>query len=472
MVDNIYKKDDGNENPPERKLRPRRARIGENRAIPVDVAHRAMGGSGGSIPPSGGSGGGTGGFSETDVIDIKLLDSFLRVHAYDDNSFKMCGELINKNRDYSPYLRHKLKMDTRNFDSRKGPNALREACEAMRQKIVRVILEDFRHNPTEEKRIAYNDILKAHGRKIEKIPNVKTDYNVHLVVRAAFEGEFSTPTLISTNSGQGYSHGYVKFADPHGNNTSGLIAGGKLPENYDWESNPAIQAMSLSENMSKLIPDLKATIKNQHIPQEVIDGMTISDVAHILYKGKNGGQTPVANQKIQFSSLNEECDEGARIKFWKEFGKDKEKMANLRAVLESRGVCKEYINDLFEQIRERGTTTLDISKYDGPHPKLSVHHKMYVQDAAFLGKDAIKIDDLENFAAVVDFPNEQNHEGFEHAVDTIRDNDAFRLVNLRDTEKETVYLQVGTESYTTPRRSDYTDRKTYRDFAVDREGGR
>ena len=190
MVDNIYKKDDGNENPPERKLRPRRARIGENRAIPVDVAHRAMGGSGGSIPPSGGSGGGTGGFSETDVIDIKLLDSFLRVHAYDDNSFKMCGELINKNRDYSPYLRHKLKMDTRNFDSRKGPNALREACEAMRQKIVRVILEDFRHNPTEEKRIAYNDILKAHGRKIEKIPNVKTDYNVHLVVRAALRANF------------------------------------------------------------------------------------------------------------------------------------------------------------------------------------------------------------------------------------------------------------------------------------------
>lgn len=471
MVDNIYKKDDNDNNGGEAPKRKRqRIRVSVNNTSPVDRAHRVMAGAGGSVPPGGD--GNNNGFSETDVIDIKLLDSFLRVHAYDDNSFKMCGELINKNRDYSPYLRHKLKMDTRNFDSRKGPNALREACEAMRQKIVRVILEDFRHNPTEEKRIAYNEILKAHGRKIERISDVKTEHNVQMVIRAAFEGEFTTPTEVSTQSGQGYSHGYVKFADPHGNNTSGLIAGGKLPENYDWESNTAIQAMSLSENMSKLIPDLKAAIKNQHIPQEVVDGMTISDVAHILYKEKNGGQAPADNQKIQFNRLNEECDEGARIKFWKEFGKDNEKMSSLRKVLESRGVCKEYINDLFEQIKERGTTTLNVNKYPEPHPKLSVHHKMYVQDAALLKENAMKIDDLENFAAVVDFPNEQNHEGFEHAVDTIRDDTAFRLVNLRDTEKETVYLQVGTESYTAPRRSDYKDRMTYRDFAVDREGGR
>lgn len=448
MADNVYDKDKSGEGAPKRR-RQRIIRSGGGEARPSSL----------------------GVLSRDDLMDIRVLDSFLSVHADDKNSFEMCKELIEKNKGYSSFLKKKLGserfgIDTREFDSRKGPGALKQACDRMKRRIVDVILEDFKHNPTEEKRETYNGILRQYGRKIEKIPDVATDHNVQLVVRGAFEGEFTAPNLMSTMSGEGYSQGYRKFADPHNEKLSDVIVGGKLSADYDWAANPAVKAMSLSENMSRLIPDLQAAVKNQRIPQEVVENLSISDVAHILYKEKNGGKTPTDLQKISFKSLNAECDEGARIKFWREFGKDRAKTEKLKSLLESKGVSQDYIRDLLVQIKEKGTVTLDVNKYEGVVPKLSVHHKMYVQDAAFLGADAMKIDDHENFTAVVDFPDEHNHKEFEHAADT-KDSqgNAYRLVNMKDTEKETVYLQAGLRSFAAPRREDYQERMTYRDIA-------
>lgn len=446
--DNVYKNSNSGDEAPKRK----RQRIVRN-AVPVTPMRNEP-----AASPSGV-------FDSDDIFNVKMLDKILTLHADDANSFEVCGILIKKNREYSPFLRRKLGMDTRAFDSRKDPGALKRACAKMKRRIADVILEDFKHNPTEEKRKAYNEILSQYGRKIEKIPDVKTDHNVQLVVRGAFEGEFKMPTYISTVSGEGFSKGYRKFANPHHEKMDDVVAGGKLPADYDWSQNPVIKALSLSENMSRLIPDLQAAVRNQRIPLSVVEGLSVSDVGHILYKEKNGGKNPEDQQKIPFTSLNDKCDEGARIKFWKEFGKDSHKMENLKSLLESRGVSQEYIHDLLIQIKEKGTVTLDVNKYEGVIPVLSVHHKMYVQDASLLD-NVMKIDDPENFTAVVDFPDEKNHKEFEHAADTKdAQGNAYRLVNLRDTEKETVYLQVGLESYSEPRRSDYRDRATYVNFA-------
>lgn len=448
MADNVYDKSNSGDGAPKRK----RQRIVRN-AVPVTPMRNEP-----AASPSGV-------FDSDDIFNVKMLDKILTLHADDANSFEVCGILIKKNREYSPFLRRKLGMDTRAFDSRRDPGALKRACAKMKRRIVDVILEDFKHNPTEEKRKAYNEILSQYGRKIEKIPDVKTDHNVQLVVRGAFEGEFKMPTYISTVSGEGFSKGYRKFANPHHEKMDDVVAGGKLPADYDWSQNPVIKALSLSENMSRLIPDLQAAVRNQRIPLSVVEGLSVSDVGHILYKEKNGGKNPEDQQKIPFTSLNDKCDEGARIKFWKEFGKDSHKMENLKSLLESRGVSQEYIHDLLMQIKEKGTVTLDVNKYEGVIPVLSVHHKMYVQDASLLD-NVMKIDDPENFTAVVDFPDEKNHKEFEHAADTKdAQGNAYRLVNLRDTEKETVYLQVGPESYSEPRRSDYRDRATYVNFA-------
>lgn len=448
MSDNVYDKGNSGDGSPKRK----RQRIVRN-AVPVTPGRNEP-----VTPPSGV-------LSSDDILDIKLLDKILILHADDENSYKVCGELLNRNKEYSPFLRRKLGMDIRAFDNRRDPGALKRACAKMKRRIVDVILEDFKHNPTEEKRTAYNDILSQYGRKIEKIPDVKTDHNVQLVVRGAFEGEFKMPTLISTAAGEGFSRGYRNFANPHHEQIDNVIAGGKLPADYDWSKNPVVKALSLSENMSRLIPDLQAAVRNQRIPLSVVEGLSVSDVGHILYKEKNGGKSPDEQQKIPFKSLNSECDEGARIKFWKEFGKDSHKMENLKSLLESRGVSQEYVRDLLTQIKEKGTVTLDVNKYEGVIPVLSVHHKMYVQDAALLD-NVMKIDDPENFTAVVDFPDEKNHKEFEHAADTKdAQGNAYRLINLKDTEKETVYLQAGLKSWSKPRRSDYQKRETYRDVA-------
>lgn len=457
MSDNVYDKGNSGDGAPKRK----RQRIVRN-AVPVTPMRNAVPVTPVRNEPSASH---SGVFDSDDVFNIKVLDKILTLHADDTNSFEVCGILIKKNREYGPFLKRKLGMDTRAFDNRRDPDALKRACAKMKRRIVDVILEDFKHNPTEEKRAAYNEILSQYGRKIEKIPDVKTDHNVQLVVRGAFEGEFKMPTHISTVNGEGFSKGYRNFANPHHEPITNVIAGGKLPADYDWSENPVVKALSLSKNMSRLIPDLQAAVRNQRIPLSVVEGLSVSDVGHILYKEKNGGKSPDEQQKIPFKSLNNECDEGARIKFWKEFGKDAHKMENLKSLLESRGVSKEYVRDLLAQIKEKGTVTLDVNKYEGVIPVLSVHHKMYVQDAALLD-NVMKIDDHENFTAVVDFPDEKNHKEFEHAADTKdAQGNAYRLINLKDTEKETVYLQAGLESYSEPRRSDYQKRETYRDFA-------
>lgn len=410
-------------------------------------------------------------FSAADVLNIRMLDKLLSYHEDDQSSYELCQKLIKENRGYSRELKKKLGnerfgVNIKEFDSRNGPDTLKKACQKMKRRILNVVLEDFKRDPTEEKREIYNKILQPYDRKIEKIPEVKTDNNVQLVVRGAFEGEFTMPNLLSTNSGEGYSREYVKFADPHNQAPAEVIGSGKLPADYDWSKNPAVQAMSLSQNMSQLIPDLQQAVKHQRIPQEVVENLTISDVGHILYKEKNNGKTPSELQKVSFKSLNNKCDEGARIKFWREFGKDKKKTDSLKSLLESKGVSSEYIKDLLTQIKTKGTVTLDVNKYDGVIPKLSVHHKVYVQDAAVLGKNAIKIDDFENFTAVVDFPDEKNHKEFEHAADTYdKDGNVYRLTNLKDTKDKTVYLQAGTVSFTAQRRGDYSNRLTYTDIA-------
>ncbi len=404
--------------------------------------------------------------SATDVLNIKMLDTLLSYHEDDQSSYELCQKLFKETRNYSYLLKKKLGMNIKEFDSRNGPDVLKKTCQKMKRRVLDVILEDFKRDTTDEKMKTYNKILQQYGRKIEKIPEVKTDNNVQLVVRGAFEGEFTMPNLLSTNSGEGYSSEYVKFADPHNQSPTEVIGSGKLPADYDWSKNPAVQAMSLSQNMSHLIPDLQQAVKHQRIPQEVVENLTISDVGHILYKEKNNGKAPADLQKVSFKSLNDKCDEGARIKFWREFGKDKKKMDSLKSLLESKGVSSKYIKDLLTQIKTKGTVTLDVNKYDGVIPKLSVHHKVYVQDAAALGKNAIKIDDFENFTAVVDFPDEKNHKEFEHAADTYdKDGNVYRMVNLKDTKDRTVYLQAGTVSYTAARREDYTNRLTYTDIA-------
>lgn len=405
-------------------------------------------------------------FSAADILNIKILDKLLSYHEDDQSSYELCQKLFKETRGYSYLLNKKLGMNIKEFDSRNGSGALKKACQKMKRRVLDVILDDFKKNPTEEKRDVYNKILQPYDRKIEKIPEVKTDNNVQLVVRGAFEGEFTMPNLLSTNNGEGYSREYVKFADPHNQALTDVIGSGKLPADYDWSKNPAVQAMSLSQNMSQLIPDLQQAVKHQRIPQEVVENLTISDVGHILYKEKNNGKTPSELQKVSFKSLNNKCDEGARIKFWREFGKDKKKMDSLKSLLETRGVSSEYIKDLLTQIKTKGTVTLDVNKYDGVIPKLSVHHKVYVQDAAALGKNAIKIDDPENFTAVVDFPDEKNHKEFEHAADTHdTKGNVYRLTNLKDTKDKTVYLQAGTVSFTAQRREDYSNRLTYTDIA-------
>ena len=123
MSDNVYDKGSSAGGAPERK-RPRIVRS----SVPVTPMKNES-----AASPSGV-------FDSDDMFNIKLLDKILTLHADDTNSFEVCGILIKKNREYSPFLRRKLGMDTRAFDNRRDPDALKRACAKMKRRIVDVIL--------------------------------------------------------------------------------------------------------------------------------------------------------------------------------------------------------------------------------------------------------------------------------------------------------------------------------------------
>ena len=333
---------------------------------------------------------------------------------------------------------------------------------------VKSLLEYFRDHPNDSNLEICNKIMKSYGMEIVAIPNRETPVHDRQVLRAVFDGFLKIPEKDKATGEVGYSAGYIGFASPQG------LQGAqcetiKAPESYDFENNAAIRAMQMSENLENLIPAVKSIVRKSGMPAEVFDGLSMSDIAHMLYTNKYKRE-PQAGETISLTALNENCTEGVKQRFWLEFGKDTEKRNNLKKCLENRNVDPNFIADLLVQIKENGSVTLpdadNKEKYNQPVPTLSLHHKFYIQDAVFLG-DKMKVDSLSNFEVIVDYAGQETHDDLKHGADCVSEdgNTAYRLVYIDDGKGNDYYLTAGLEDVYSTARGQESSRVTYNKLA-------
>lgn len=318
---------------------------------------------------------------------------------------------------------------------------------------VKSVLSAFRKSPTAEHQEAFNSVLAQYGYSIVKIENRETPVEVRQVVRAVFDGTLKIPTEEDTQKGIGYSKGYQDFLN-------GKIQSGS-PTKYNFDTK-LFRALEMSDNTEKLGVHIKDAIRRQRLPQEVVDNLSLSDAAHMLYEARYH-RTPQPEENISFQAIEPNCDEGLKTKFWKDFAQDANKTKSLKEALAQKGVSKEYISFMMESIRESGTPNPTIPEdmhFDGPIPSISLHHKFYIQDAAF-HKDMMKVDDPKNYEVVIDYPKQKTHEELKHGADCISPDGkyAYRLVYTDDGAGRDAFISDGLKTITTTTKD--SSRMTY-----------
>ena len=105
-----------------------------------------------------------------------------------------------------------------------------------------------------------------------------------------------------------------------------------------------------------------------------------------------------------------------------------------------------------ESIRENGVPNPTIPEdmhFDGPIPQIDLHHKFYIQDAAF-HKDMMKVDDPKNYEIVINYPNQNTHDELLHGADCISADgkSAYRLVYINDGRRRDAVICDGLETVT------------------------
>lgn len=323
--------------------------------------------------------------------------------------------------------------------------------------VVTSVLAFFRKNPEEKYQDFCNMTLAPFGYKLVAVANKTTPLIYRQVVRAAFDGYLSIPTPDDNKKGIGYSPQYVQF----------MQSKKQLSAPAQRFDNQLFSAMEKSKNMSLLIPDIKKAIRAAHLPQLVVDNLSLSDVAHLMYTKRYPHRTPQPEEMIEFIQINPDCQEGVKTQFWKDFATDASKTKSLQKMLVAKGVSQEYISLMMQSIRENGTPNPTITpdqNFKGVIPSISLHHKFYIQDASFLRDNFMQVDSVNNFEIVIDYPNQKTHKELKHGGDCISQDGklAYRLVYADDGCGRDAFLSTGLETLTT---TQDTARITYNQLA-------
>lgn len=361
------------------------------------------------------------------------------------NSEKDVKELAEKMLDARSGLEAKaiLKISKGNVPEQTVAEYMKDKSPEEQWHSVKSVLSAFKKSPTDEHQKAFNFLLAQYGYSIVKIENRKTPVEAQQVVRAAFDGSLKIPTEKDTQKGVGYSKGYQDFLN-------GKIQSGS-PSKYNFDTK-LFRALEMSDNTEKLSVHIKDAIRRQRLPQEVVDNLSLSDAAHMLYEARYH-RTPQPEENIPFQAIEPNCDEGLKNKFWKDFAQNANKTKMLQETLAQKGVSKEYISFMMESIRENGTPNPTIPEdmhFDGQIPSISLHHKFYIQDAAF-HKDMMKVDDPKNYEVVIDYPRQKTHEELKHGADCITPDGkyAYRLVYADDGAGRDAFISDGLKTITT-----------------------
>lgn len=364
---------------------------------------------------------------------------------------------------------------------------------------IRTLLEDYKFNRTPANFEKYNKILGFVGKQIVQVPTVKvkTSLNDKLVARYAFEGSFIFPSADDKQAGRGYSPAYQKFLKDAAPSHVTKIS------NEEFYACDAVKSMMKSENMAKMLPQLKIQLQKQGIDSTTMAQCNVYDFARVLYNAygprrqtsfdpayrnpyKSVGQTPGCQnvcdkepedcELFSFGRVNSECSEGIRQTFWKQFAQNEELMKAMETDMLAHGVDKNYIKDLQQSIRQNGTTVLldakDPTKYQQPTPDLTVHHKLSIKDAQAL-ENIMDVDSLENFTAYVGYGDEENNHDLQHIVDAYLDNNiSERLVDINDARNgKNLILSCGIrQNYYVDELPKANKRKTYLDMALEQGG--
>lgn len=350
--------------------------------------------------------------------------------------------------------------------------------------VLKAMLEDYKKNRTPENREKYNQILALYGKQIVQVPTIKTSLNDKKTTRIAFEGAFGFPSEEENAKGYGYSKAYNEFLTNNSPRHKTIIS------DKDFYSSDAIRSLAKSENLSQLLPQLKDQLQKQGVDGELLQKCNVNDMGRILFKGysANRDREPNKNDLLALNTVNAECVEGIRQTFWKEFakgsvvenGKIKNLNANMKemfADMTARNVDPNYIADLFDGIVNNGTVTVQEAKnpekYQQPTPTVTGHHKFYIQDSAAF-TDVMKVDDLGNFTAYMEYGDEENYHDAQHIVDAdLEGGISERLVDMYDGEnnQNLVYSGGWKKNLYVKDNTSGEKRKTYNDIALVKQGG-
>ncbi len=392
------------------------------------------------------------------------------------NACKYLHKLIENNDESLPFFiegHHCANYTAHNQIKKHNISPERKISDLDKAKIIeRLMIEDilseFKRSPSLQTAEEINELLKAHNKKITYFIKEHRNYNQQIAIRAAFHGSFNFAE--DNPATTGYSKEYIGFkATPLEKRPTP-----KFSKYFNWDDVDFIKALKIFSRTSELIEPIKQAISNQKIPQDVIEKLTIFDVAHILYKEKNPKREPHAGHPLSFEEIDGKRRQSVKQQFVQDILDNPQKRAFLMMFLLDHGVSQEYIETLHKHMEKEHSVYLPLdiaqkNKYTGIVPIITIHHKQHIKDNEyFFAQNPQETNGPENLAICIDFyklengiivAKQINHNedvdkhkyGFEHSVDINADNICYRLETTSDDKTQTPFILAGLETVYIPK---------------------
>lgn len=328
-------------------------------------------------------------------------------------------------------------------------------------------INSYKNNRTAVELKKVNAILEPLGGKIEISKQKDISFDEKKASRAAFNGFFSVPSDSDLSSGKGgHSKVYSDFLNEER---------GNAPKSYNLDKCIAWQEYKKAFKIADIeIPDAKlvAALNKIKMPAKYVESagsddtqgkINTVDIARILFdeyanqpaklsetstlsfdtimnEGVGSTKAMFAGSGMKFEKSDCSKDsEGLNKKFWQEVSlADEQASQAIKKDLMSHGVSEKYIDEcLFPSIKNYGIPNpkVEEGQYPGVIPVMTIHHKKSLNDYGSIAND------MTNFMAIPEFPEQESEHDLRHLTDNEFNNKKeFKkrivLVKNEDTSKD------------------------------------
>lgn len=254
--------------------------------------------------------------------------------------------------------------------------------------------------------VSMNRILKHFNRRVvREILGVYGEDKIKLsedeiaMQRCVFGGKFFLPE----NS--------AKFSESYRQVVNGMFEKKAcLKKDYDLlNKNPLLKSVRDSRNIRKVVSEITNVMLSKGIPPQLAQNFNAYDFAGFMATQLK------MNKNVKFADISNDCQDSPQVEFCKKLVGDEKRVQAIREDFLGNGVSKEYLNFWLESMVKNGDANPSLNGriFSGKIPhKIDIHHKNPKKYAKNL-----KVDDSSNLMLVVDFDNNEVHNG-EHAGDS------------------------------------------------------